>query len=143
MHPTTAALFSETIEKTGLWLSELMQAMGYSRPHQAYSLLRAVLHVLRDRLTVEGAAKLGAQLPTLIRGFYYEGWQPGACPVKLHHKVEFLGRVAEACPDLEHIEQAVGRVLALLSRHISAGEIQHVLDQIPPELRGLWPSLAA
>jgi uncharacterized protein (DUF2267 family) len=142
MNPTTAELFSETLEKTGLWLSELMQALDYSRPHQAYSLLRAVLHVLRDRLTVESAVKLGAQLPTLVRGFYYEGWKPSACPVKLRHKVEFLGRVGEACPDLEHIEQAVGQVLALLSRHISAGEIQHVLDEVPPELRGLWSSQA-
>jgi uncharacterized protein (DUF2267 family) len=31
-----------------------------------------VLHALRDRLTVEEASDLAAQLPMLIRGLYYE-----------------------------------------------------------------------
>ncbi len=73
MHPTTAELFTETIEKTGHWLQELMKSLSMTRPHQAYSVLRAVLHVLRDHLTVDEAVNLGAQLPTLVRGFYYEG----------------------------------------------------------------------
>src|SRR6185312_6746454 len=98
MHPNTSELFAETVEKTDAWLRELMQSMGYSQSHQAYSLLRAVLHVLRDRLTVEGAAKLGAQLPVLMRGFYYEGWHPAGVPLKLRHKQEFLAQVVKTCP---------------------------------------------
>ena len=45
-------------------------AFGTWNPQQAHSVRRAVLHTLRDRLTVGGAADLGAQLPMLIRGFY-------------------------------------------------------------------------
>jgi len=30
--------------------------------------MRATLHALRDRLTVEEVAQLGAQLPMLVRG---------------------------------------------------------------------------
>jgi len=41
--------------------------------HHADVALSAVLHALRDRLTVSEAAQLGAQLPMLVRGFYYEG----------------------------------------------------------------------
>ena len=36
----------------------------------AYRVLRAVLHALRDRVTVDVAAKFAAQLPTLLRGVY-------------------------------------------------------------------------
>ena len=39
-----------------------------------------MLHTLRDRLTVDVAAKLAAQLPTLIRGIYYEDWDPSRTP---------------------------------------------------------------
>jgi len=70
-------MFAETIEKTGLWLEDLAQELGNIPAQRAYSILRAVLHALRDRLTVEEAVKLGAQLPLLVRGFYYEGWRPG------------------------------------------------------------------
>ncbi len=140
MHPTTAELFTETIEKTGFWLQELMQALRITRPHQSYSVLRAVLHVLRDRLTVDEAVNLGAQLPTLIRGFYYEGWRPSGRPVKFRHKEEFLQAVIKLYPSLAEgdCEQAVIAVFQLLSGHISSGELRHVREQLPPELRSLW-----
>lgn len=35
---------------------------------------------------------------------------------------------------------AVRAVLTLLRRHISAGELRHIRDQLPEELRSLWPS---
>ncbi len=143
MHPTTADLFTETIEKTGYWLKELMQEMAFTQPHQAYSVLRAVLHVLRDRLTAQEAVTLGAQLPTLVRGFYYEGWRPSDRPTKFRHKEDFLGRVRELYPGLPHTdaERAVRAVFSLLSGHITGGELKHVRDQLPPDVRSLWESL--
>ena len=39
------------------------------RSKQSYAALRAVLHPLRDRLSVETAVQFGAQLPTLVKGF--------------------------------------------------------------------------
>ena len=141
MHPHTQELFAETVEKTDEWLRELMEPMGLSSPRQAYSVLRAVLHALRDRLTVDSAAKFGAQLPTLIRGFYYDGWHPAGVPLKFRHKQEFLDHVAASCPAAaERPESAVRAVLAVLARHVSAGEMRHVLDQIPGELKTLWPA---
>ena len=44
----------------------------------AYRALRSVLHVLRDRLTPEQAVHLGAQLPLLVRGIFYDGWRIAA-----------------------------------------------------------------
>lgn len=140
MHPTATELFAETIQKTGRWIDDLMTEAGTSDPRQAYSVLRAVLHVLRDRLSVDEAVNLGAQLPVLVRGFYYDGWRPEGRPVKYRHKTEFLNRVAEAYPGLPVIEQesAVKAVFRVLSRHVTAGEIRHVRDQLPAEVRDLW-----
>jgi len=140
MHPTAAELFAETIEKTGRWIDDVMVETGTSDPRQAYSVLRAVLHVLRDRLTVDEAIDLGAQLPLLIRGFYYDGWRPEGRPTKYRHKAEFLDRVAQAYQGLLVIEQesAVKAVFRVLSRHVTAGEIRHVRDQLPAEVRDLW-----
>ena len=140
MHPTTTELFAETIEKTGRWIDDVMTEAGTADARQAYSVLRAVLHVLRDRLSVDEAVNLGAQLPVLVRGFYYDGWRPEGRPAKYRHKAEFLHRVAEAYPGLPMVEQesAVEAVFRVLSRHVTAGEIRHVREQLPAEVRDLW-----
>lgn len=144
MHPTTAELFTETIQKTGDWLQELMQELGSLHPQQAYSVLRAVLHTLRDRLSVGEAADLGAQLPMLVRGFYYEGWRPSGRAPKMRHKDEFLQHVKQLCPGLsdDERESVTRAVFKLLAHHVSDGELKHVQDQLPADLRDLWKSAA-
>lgn len=67
---STYDIFDGTLQKTQIWLNELMTALDWeNHPHKAYLALRTVLHALRDRLTVEEAVQLGAQLPMLVRGF--------------------------------------------------------------------------
>jgi len=109
--------------------------------HEAYLVLRATLHALRDRLTIEEAAQFGAQLPMLIRGFYYEGWDPTGKPLKERHKEEFLARIKQELrtqgTDPEQVARAVFQVLA---NRISEGEIQDVEHVLPGKIRDLWPS---
>jgi uncharacterized protein (DUF2267 family) len=96
--------------------------MGWpkERRNQSYAALRAVLHTLRDRLTVEEAAQLSAQLPMLIRGIYFEGWDPTDVPVKVHRE-EFLERVERQFPyEVEGgTELLVQRVLRALQIHVT------------------------
>ncbi|TMB45162.1 MAG: DUF2267 domain-containing protein, partial [Deltaproteobacteria bacterium] len=90
MSATGLEVFDTTLQKTNSWLKELMGILGSQDRHMAYLALRATLHALRDRLTVEEVAHLGAQLPMLIRGFYYEGWDPTGKPLRVRRKEEFL-----------------------------------------------------
>jgi uncharacterized protein (DUF2267 family) len=112
--------------------------------HLAYGALRAVLHTLRDRLTLEEAVQLGAQLPMLIRGLYYEGWCPRANPARTY-KPEFLAAIRHQLPGPEcmHPELLARAVLTVLSRHITPGEVCDVKANLPMELRDLWPGEAA
>lgn len=140
MSHTGLEVFDTTLQKTHGWLNELMEGMGWSSRHRAYEVLRAVLHGLRDRLTVDEAAHLGAELPLLVRGFYYEGWHPAGKPLKYRHKEEFIERIAKDCPGLgaEEIELAVGIVFRLLDDRVGGGEMAKVYRVLPAELRALW-----
>jgi uncharacterized protein (DUF2267 family) len=129
-----------TVHKTHEWLSDIMCVIGADDAHLAYGALRAVLHALRDRLTVDEAVQLGAQLPMLIRGLYYEGWCPRGKPAKTHKK-EFLDAIRHQVPgpDRMHPEVLARAVLTVLSRHVSPGEVRDVMANLPTDLRDLWP----
>lgn len=140
--PTTALnVFDTTLEKTNEWLNDINQELSWETKHAAYTALRSTLHTLRDRLPVNEVAQLGAQLPMLIRGIYYEGWHPANKPLKVRHLDEFLDQVAEECrADLDApIEAMVRAVFRTLERHVTAGEITSVIRALPNELRSLWP----
>ena len=139
MSMTGLDVFDRTIHKTNNWLNELMEALDWHDRHKAYLALRVTLHALRDRLTVEEVAQLGAQLPMLIRGFYYEGWDPTGKPLKERHKEEFLARIAEQFSGDDQAEQVARAVFSVLSDRVTEGEIEDVKHVLPAELRELWP----
>jgi uncharacterized protein (DUF2267 family) len=132
------SIIERSVEKTHIWLKELAQELGSDRQY-AYRSLRVVLHALRDRLPVDTAAKLAAQLPTLIRGIYYEDWDPSRTPLPIHDVDAFLERVAKDGRMAGETEAslAVTAVARVLRRHVSAGEIEETLAVLPDSLRGL------
>ncbi len=141
MSHTGLKAFDATVQTTNIWLNDIQERLGWRDSYRAYHALRAVLHALRDRLTVEQAAALAAQLPMLVRGFYYEGWHPHGKPVRERHKEEFLAHVAAAFlgdsdVDAEEVTRVVFQVLAA---HVTAGEIASLKQGLPAELRALWP----
>jgi uncharacterized protein (DUF2267 family) len=141
MSATGLDVFDTTLQKTNGWLRELTELLGGSDKHRAYLALRATLHALRDRLTVEEVAQLGAQLPMLIRGFYYEGWDPSGKPLKARHIDEFLNRIEEEfrADDGIALDRVARAVFRVLSMHLTEGEIEDVKATLPTEIRQLWP----
>jgi uncharacterized protein (DUF2267 family) len=144
MSLTGLEVFDTTIHRTNSWLKELMRVQGSDSRHAAYLALRSTLHALRDRVTVEEAAHLGAQLPMLIRGFYYEGWDPTDKPLKIRHKDQFLDHIRQELRGTDPIdpEGTARAVFMVLSNRVSEGEIENVKRMLPSEIRELWPESA-
>lgn len=138
---TPAEPFENTVHTTNIWIKEIMEELDWQDRHRTYQALRTVLHALRDRLTTEEVADLGAQLPMLIRGLYYEGWRPSGKHPGRRHKEEFLAPIADAFRDNPEIypEGVAWAVFKILQRHVSAGEIADVMHILPREIRSLWP----
>ncbi len=141
MSATGLDVFDATLHKTNIWLNDLAAALGWQDRQQTYRALKATLHALRDRLTVDEAAQLGAQLPMLVRGFYYEGWDPSDKPLRERHKEEFLDHVARELRGIDGVdpERVVRAVFTVLAKRVSEGEIEDVKHILPAEVRALWP----
>lgn len=133
--------FEATYQTTSVWLKQLMAELGWDDADRTYKALRAVLHALRDRLTVDEVADLGAQLPMLIRGLFYEGWVPSGKPLKERRKEDFLAHIAAQFRNDPAVfpEAVAWAVFKLLESRVSAGEIQDVMHVLPAEIRSLWP----
>ena len=87
------------------------------------------------------SADFAAQLPTLLRGVYYEHWRPAATPVKDRSRAAFLARIDHAFvgDPIIFTPEAVSLTFEYLSGKIGAGEIEDVRHALPADLRALWP----
>lgn len=108
---------------------------------RAYRLLRAVLHALRGQPKVNKAANIGAQLPILIRALYYEKWWAAKTLLKKRNVQSFLNRNDTALtPDpIDDTAKAGSAALSLLSKKVSAGEVDDVYKTLPNAIRAMWP----
>lgn len=122
------------------WINLLCEDLEWDQKGRAYMLLTETLHAVRDYLSVDEAADLAAQLPLIIRGIYFTGWDPSKTPVADRNKDDFLNRVAEhfTSEPLEDSERAVAAVFDLLRRKVSMGEIEHVSNAMRKPLQDLW-----
>jgi uncharacterized protein (DUF2267 family) len=134
-----------TVQLTHAWINDLDAQLHWNNKARSYRLLRTALHALRDWLQVNEAVDLAAQMPTLLRGVYYEQWRPATVPVKERSKVSFLKRIDAAfvndpLPDTEFAARCFFRVL---SHKITGGEIEDVRHALPADLRALWTPSSA
>jgi uncharacterized protein (DUF2267 family) len=145
MSITGLEVFDSTVHQTNAWLKAIMGRLGTEDRHRAYLAMRTTLQALRDRLQPEMAVHLGAQLPMLVRGVYYEDWHMAGTPTRERHKEEFLAHVATAFrkdPEVD-AERVARAVLATLAENIDAGQVNKIIAGLPHELRELWPEPAA
>ncbi|MEV4824260.1 DUF2267 domain-containing protein [Micromonospora sp. NPDC049275] len=134
--------FESSLDKTNLILKDIESAYGWpkERRNQSYAALRTVLHLLRDRLAVNESVEFAQQLPVLVRGIYFDGWNPSDVPIKLNRD-DFLYEVRQGFPyDAEGgAERVTQVVLDTLRRHVTQGEWQDVKDTMPKDLATFMP----
>jgi uncharacterized protein (DUF2267 family) len=137
---TVPPAIARGVQQIQEWLKELRDNADLADEAEALSVLRGVVHQLRDRLTPEEAIELGAQLPVIVRGIYYEGWRPSRTPEKVRSKQKFLDEVMiKMLPRRVAPEAAVRDVFALVAHHCDPGEVGDVIAQLPSDIKELWP----
>lgn len=129
-------VFETTLQKTEVLLKAVEDRFGWDDREKAYLALRAVLQTLRDRLTTEHIAGLGAQLPMLVRGFYYEGWRPSETPIKMH-KEAFIEAVEGLIDPLSYeqsTEEVIRGIVAIVQDYTDPDEMRKIKNTLPHDL---------
>ncbi|RSM85304.1 DUF2267 domain-containing protein [Kibdelosporangium aridum] len=125
-------------ESTALeWLRVVADRLDTDDLHEAYQLLRPWLHILRDRLPVDSAVHLAAQLPELLRGMYYDGWQPSKVPIRLDVEDYLTRYQQEARIPARDVNRALAAITSAMSGLFSPGQLDTVLGQLPAKLRAI------
>lgn len=137
-------LFDTTIQETNHWVKLMMQELETNDRRQAFNALRSGLHALRDRIRPVTAVHLGAQLPMLLRGAYYEGWRLTNTPTHERHAVGFLNHVDAnlARGSVFDASEVARATFNVISECVDAGEVEKVKRMLPSEIRALWPEYA-
>lgn len=123
------------------WVDDFTLRLGWHDPVRSYRALLAGLHALRDCMSREEAIYLGAGLPALLRGLYYEGWHGGRGGMSGQQDV-FLMRIHDSVhrdPAIDP-EQVARATFGLLMARLPAAEIENAKAATPSELHNLWPS---
>ncbi|MFS8102213.1 DUF2267 domain-containing protein [Lentzea alba] len=142
MTTTKTGLFDHALESANVLVRDVAQAFPTDDRRFAHRVLRAWLHVLRDRLTVEASAHFAAQLPELVRGMYYDGWNPSRVPEKFDAEECADRLVREANIARKDVPTAVAAVVSALQGHLSEGMLEKVFAQLPPDVRLLLNPLS-
>lgn len=130
-----------SVQQTHIWINDVDEKLTWGNKARAYRLLKAVLHAVRDHLQPNEAVDLGAQLPTFLRGVYYDQWRPAKTPVKDRHLDSFLATIDNSFkPDpIDDTAEAATAVFEVMTRKVTWGEIDEVRKALPAAIRALWP----
>ena len=143
MMSTGVENLDRSIDKANTWLADIDAGFGTSDRHLAYRVLRAWLHCLRDRLSVQVAAHFAAQLPELLRGVFFDGWNPARVPQK-YDRAAYITRFArEARVRDSDVRKAARVVSAVARQHMSAGVVAEAFGLLPADLRELLEPAAS
>lgn len=140
MSATGLDVFDKTLQTTNAWLGQIMETLGPDR-QIAWHVLGTVLRTVRDRIPLGLAAHLGAQLPLLVRGAYYDQFRPSEQPLNWRSLDEFLALISADLRNLRPIDSkdAARVVFAVLNDSINPGQVEKVREALPIEVRQLWP----
>ena len=107
----------------------------------------AVLHTLREKISVEESIHLISQLPLILKGVYVDGWDiTREFMSEANTLEEFLDEIREHAPrtagrdfgDNQQTRENVIAVLRVMRNYVSEGEMNHIKQQMPKSIAVLF-----
>jgi uncharacterized protein (DUF2267 family) len=124
------------------WLSEIQEELGWTDKEMVYKATKAVLQAIRDRLPLEDTLNLTAELPIVMKGMVFDGYDLHDKPMKMRTIEEFFDHIQERYGSGQHnfvnADEACRGVINVLSDKVGDGEMEKIIGNMPEDLRPLF-----
>lgn len=140
--------FDKHVKEINEFVKDLSIELGHPDDQtQTIRLLRAVLHTVRDRITISESFDLLAQLPMMLKALYVEQWKYSEKPPLDYSDISGFKeavereqeRMGEQKFDWEESTEDLARiVLASLRKYLTDGQAIHIMDQMPKEVKSIF-----
>ncbi|MGF1606861.1 MAG: DUF2267 domain-containing protein [Rhodothalassiaceae bacterium] len=134
-------VFDDFWHQANVWIKELSEDLGWQdHDRRSLRLLRITMHALRDRVPMTEALQFAAQLPTILRGIYFERYRPTQTPTDEKTAEEFVEKIEREMNDtaLDQPENQIRIVLTFLNRKITEGEMADIRGAMPKDMERLF-----
>ena len=138
--------FNKYAEEGNLFVKNLAKKLGHpDETGRTGIVLRAVLHTLRERITISESFNMMAQLPMFLKAIYVDNWKYREKPIRLD-KEEFLKEVERHQNQYgeyefsweKSTEDIVKLVIKELSSYIAKGEFEDIMAQLPEDIETMF-----
>lgn len=121
------------------FMDDMLEISMLQTHHQAYAVVRAVLHVFRDHLGVEDALAFAEVLPAVLRAIFVEDWHPSASPQRFPDHATLVAEVRANRRDHNLAsENSIADVATALRRNVNVADLDRVLAKLPPGAAEYW-----
>lgn len=121
------------------FMTDFMEISTLETHHRAYAVVRAVLHVFRDHLTIEQALRFADILPAVLRAIFVEDWHPPHNPASFPDQQQLIAEVRGKRRDHTLAdERSILDVAEALRRNVPLESLSRVLKDLPAGARAYW-----
>jgi uncharacterized protein (DUF2267 family) len=127
------------------FMDDFLEISMLATRHQSYAVVRAVLHVFRDHLTVHDGLKFAEILPAVLRAIFIENWHPTNNPPPFPDRAALTSEVKANRRDHNTgaSDNSIAEVATALRRNVDANNLDRVLAELPAGAIEYWATQPA
>lgn len=133
------------LHETNEYINQLADDLGHPEEQRRVMIIwRAVMHTIRDRITIAESLDLISPLPMILKGMYTMGWKYHETPPYDFETMEQMKTQVKALQNQygesdfnwrKGTDEIISITLDSLERYLSKGQLEHIRGQLPDEIK--------
>jgi uncharacterized protein (DUF2267 family) len=140
MSSTKVSSLDRSIQSSIEWLNDIKEELKWKDDERVYAATKVTLQTLRDRMIVDETFELAAQMPLLLKGIYFDGYDPSGKPLTIRSREELFDEIQDRFDKAEGLsgEIITRAVLKVLYKRAGEGEMDDIKENMPADIQGLF-----